>query len=41
MRAAQQCYQELFDGAPEACLVTDLAGTIREANRRASTAFRR
>lgn len=37
VREAQQRYQELFDGAPVACLVTDLAGTIREANQRAST----
>jgi PAS domain S-box-containing protein len=29
--------QELFEGAPEACLVTDLAGTIQEANPRATT----
>jgi PAS domain S-box-containing protein len=35
----QQRYQELFDGIPEAYLVTDLAGLIREANGAAATLF--
>ncbi len=30
-------YQQLFEFAPEACLVTDAAGTIWEANRSAAT----
>jgi PAS domain S-box-containing protein len=37
--ASQQRYQELFDGVPEAYLVTDLAGLILEANRAAATLF--
>jgi PAS domain S-box-containing protein len=32
----QQRYQELFEGVPEAYLVTDLQGVIQEANRRAA-----
>jgi len=35
--AEQQPYRELFDLAPEAYLVTDIYGTIREANRLAAT----
>jgi PAS domain S-box-containing protein len=35
----QQRYQELFDGVPEAYLVTDLAGLILAANRAAATLF--
>ncbi len=33
LEAEQQRYRELFDLAPEAYLVTDIYGTIREANR--------
>ena len=32
-------YGALFEGAPEACLATDLNGIIKQANRRASTLF--
>jgi len=35
----RQRYQELFDFAPEGYVVTDLDGTIQEANRAASTLF--
>jgi PAS domain S-box-containing protein len=35
----QQRYQELFDGVPEAYLVTDLQGLILEANRTAAHLF--
>ena len=37
---AERCrYQDLFDFAPDAYLVTDLAGTVREANRAAARLF--
>ena len=36
LEAERQRYQELFDFAPDAYLVTDLAGTIREVNRAAA-----
>lgn len=36
LEAERQRYQELFDLAPDAYLVTDLAGTILEANRAAA-----
>jgi PAS domain S-box-containing protein len=35
----QQRYQELFEGVPEAYLVTDLQGLIQEANRAATQLF--
>src|SRR5262245_58266187 len=34
---SQQRYQELFEGVPEAYLVTDVHGVIREANRPAAS----
>jgi PAS domain S-box-containing protein len=37
VEAERQRYQELFDFAPDGYLVTDAAGTIREANRAAAT----
>jgi PAS domain S-box-containing protein len=36
LEAERQRYRELFELAPDAYLVTDLAGTIREANARAA-----
>ena len=36
----RQRYQELFDFAPDAYLVTDLAGAVRQANRSAARVFR-
>src|SRR5262245_21381824 len=36
---SQQRYQELFDGVPEAYLVTDVHGLIQEANRPAAHLF--
>jgi two-component system, sensor histidine kinase PdtaS len=38
-RDMQQRYQELFEGAPEAYVVTDRHGVIQEANRAAATLF--
>jgi PAS domain S-box-containing protein len=37
--ASQQRYQELFDGIPEAYLVTDVDGLIQEGNRPAAHLF--
>lgn len=37
--ASQQRYQELFEGVPEAYLVTDVQGLIQEANRPAAHLF--
>ena len=39
--AERQRYQNLFEFAPDAYLVTDTGGNIREANRAASKLFRR
>jgi PAS domain S-box-containing protein len=39
LAAAQEHYQALFDGAPEAYVVTDLLATIQEANATALALF--
>lgn len=39
LEAERQRYQELFEFSPDACLVTDEQGTIREANRAAAKLF--